>query len=57
MGLVAAVTAAVSLWIVLWSTGTKSLDAFLLTLVIVLVAATLRALLPKLPGRQTPPGD
>ncbi|MCX6390841.1 MAG: hypothetical protein WCL20_05060 [Actinomycetes bacterium] len=57
MGLVAAVTAAVSLWIILWSTGTKSLDAFLLTLVIVLVAATLRALLPKLPGRQTPPGD
>jgi len=57
MGLVAAVTAAVSLWIILWSTGTKSLDAFLLTLVIVLVAATLRALLPQLPGRQTPPGD
>jgi Mn2+/Fe2+ NRAMP family transporter len=57
MGLVAAVTAAFSLWIILWSMGTKALDAFLITLVIVLVSATVRAIIPNLPGRQVPPGD
>lgn len=57
MGLVAAATAAFSLWIIMWSMGAKALDAFLLTLVIVLIGATVRAVVPKLPGRQVPPGD
>ena len=52
MGLVISSTAAFSLWIILWSIGTKALDGFLLTLVVVLIAATIKALLPKLPGRQ-----
>lgn len=57
MGLVLSATGAFSLWIILWSVGTKALDAFLLTLVIVLIAATVKALVPKLPGRQSPDSD
>ena len=57
MGFVAAVTGAISVWIILWSTNTKGFDAFMVVLLIVLVAATLRIVLPNLPGKQTPEGD
>jgi hypothetical protein len=42
MGFAAATTAGLIVWLVLWATGQKAVDAFLVTVVIVLVAATVR---------------
>jgi len=39
-------------WIVLWAIGVKSFDAFLITLAMVLVAATARVFAPFLPGNR-----
>jgi hypothetical protein len=39
-------------WIILWSLGVKSFDAFLLTVLIVVVAATVKMALPSLPGNR-----
>lgn len=50
MGLVIIATSAASLWIVLTALGAKSFDAFLLALVIILVAAGSRMLSGALPG-------
>jgi hypothetical protein len=50
MGVVLAATAGLVIWIVLWSIGTKAIDGFMITALVILVAATLRSLLPKLPG-------
>jgi hypothetical protein len=52
MGLVVATTAGLIIWIVLWALGQKALDAFLITVLIALVAATLRMLTPYLPGNR-----
>jgi hypothetical protein len=52
MGLVLATTFGLVLWIVLWSIGTKALDAFLITTVVILVGATGKILAPYLPGRE-----
>ena len=52
MGLIYSATAGFVLWIVLWSLGVKSLDAFMLTTLIILLAAGTRILVPHLPGRQ-----
>jgi hypothetical protein len=38
------------IWIVLWAIGVKSFDAFLLTLGMIILAATARLILPSLPG-------
>jgi hypothetical protein len=51
MGLVIATTVAFCAWIVLWAIGWKSLDAFLVTTVILTLGATARMLTPYLPGR------
>lgn len=51
MGFVLTVTAGLVLWIVLWALGSKAIDAFMLTTVIVLLGATARMLVPFLPGR------
>jgi hypothetical protein len=51
MGFALATTAGLIIWLVLWAIGQKPLDAFLVTIVIVLVAATLRILSRYLPGR------
>jgi len=45
-----ATTAGLVLWIVLWSIGIKAFDAFMLTTLIILVAATVKLMLPHLPG-------
>ena len=50
MGLILTTTAGLCLWIVLWAIGVKSFDAFLLTLGMIIVAATARMILPSLPG-------
>jgi hypothetical protein len=52
MGLVAATATGLVIWVVLWAIGLKAFDAFLVTLVIVLVTAVLRGLAPYLPGRR-----
>jgi hypothetical protein len=52
MGLVLGSTFAFVVWIVLWATGAKSFDAFLLALVIITLGATGRILKPYLPGRE-----
>jgi hypothetical protein len=50
MGLVLTTTAGLVVWIVLWAIGVKSFDAFLLTLGMIILAATARLILPSLPG-------
>ena len=52
MGLIYSATAGFVVWIVLWSIGVKSLDAFMLTTLIIILAAGTRMLLPYLPGNQ-----
>ena len=58
MGLFLTTCAGLILWIVLWAIDVKSFDAFLITLAMVLVAATARIISPFLPGnrREEQPG-
>lgn len=51
MGMVLATTFGMILWIVLWALFGKGLDAFLVTMVVLLVGASLRILARYLPGR------
>ena len=51
MGVLLTLIASLVLWIVLWGTSLmKSFDAFLIAMLIVLLAAAGRVLLPYLPG-------
>jgi hypothetical protein len=51
MGVLLTLIAALAAWIVVWGVGLmKSFDAFFIAVLIVLVAATGRVLLPYLPG-------
>lgn len=52
MLLVVATTIGLMIWIILWAIGSKPFDAFLITILIALVAATVRMLLPYLPGNR-----
>jgi hypothetical protein len=52
MGLALTTTLALCLWVALWAVGIKSFDAILLTVVIVLIAATLKSLTKYLPGAE-----
>jgi hypothetical protein len=52
MGVIVATTFGLILWLVLWALGVKAFDAFLLTMLIALVAATLRMIAPYLPGNR-----
>lgn len=51
MGLVIATTVGVCAWVVLWAIGWKSMDAFLVTTVIITLGATGRLLRPSLTAR------
>jgi len=51
MGLVLATTAALIIWVVLWSIGVKAIDGFIVATVIITLAATGRMLKPHLPSR------
>jgi len=51
MGFVFTVTAGLIAWLVLWSLGAKAIDAFMVTTLVILLAATARMLVPFLPGR------
>jgi Mn2+/Fe2+ NRAMP family transporter len=51
MGLLLTLIAGLALWIVLWGTSLmKSFDAFLIAMLLVLLAATFHLLTPHLPG-------
>ena len=51
MGLLLTLIAGLALWIVLWGASLmKSFDAFLIAMVLVLLAATARIIVPFLPG-------
>jgi len=52
VGLLLTTMAGLVVWIVLWAIGVKSFDAFLITLAMVLVAATARVFAPFLPGNR-----
>ena len=43
------------IWIVLWALGAKAFDAFLITILMVLVAGTVRIVTPYLPGNRAGP--
>jgi len=51
MGLALTTTFAFCLWIVLWAIGISGLDGILLTMLIILIGATLRSLTHFLPDR------
>jgi len=57
MGLLLTLIAGLVIWVVLWATGTKSLDAILITLLLVVIAAAMRMLTPHLPGRRGDEGS
>jgi hypothetical protein len=52
MGLLMTLIAGLVVWIVLWAIGVKAFDAFMLTIAMVLVAATVRLISPYLPGNR-----
>ena len=52
MGLVVVTTAGLVIWLVLWALGTKAIDAFMITVLLVLVGATIRIIAPFLPGNR-----
>jgi hypothetical protein len=52
MGLVLATTFGLIVWIVLWALGQKAIDSFMITILVVLVGATVRMLVPYLPGNR-----
>jgi hypothetical protein len=45
------------LWLVLWSINVKAFDAFMLTVLIIVIAAAVQSMIPFLPGnREDRPG-
>jgi hypothetical protein len=52
MGLVVATTFGLVIWLVMWALGVKAIDAFMITVVVVLVGATARIIAPYLPGNR-----
>jgi hypothetical protein len=52
MGLLLTLIIGLVVWIVLWAIGAKSLDAFLITLLMLVIAAAVRLLVPYLPGNR-----
>jgi hypothetical protein len=52
MGVLLTLIAGLVVWVVLWAIGAKSFDAFLITLVMLVVAAAVRLLMPYLPGNR-----
>jgi hypothetical protein len=55
MGLFLTTCAGLVLWIILWAVDVKPFDAFLLTLLMIIIAATLRMVTPYLPGNRPDP--
>ncbi len=54
MLLVLSTAFAAALWVLLWGLGAKAIDALMLSLLLMILAATAHLLLPYLPGRRSP---
>jgi len=54
MGVLLTFIAGLVIWIVLWAIGVKSFDAFLITLVMLIIAAAAHLIWPTLPGNRDP---
>ena len=54
MGVLLTLIAGLCIWIVLWAIGVKSFDAFMITLVMLIVAAAAHLIWPTLPGNRDP---
>ena len=54
MQVIVAFTVGLVIWIVLWALGTKSFDAFMITILLVVVAATARIAEPFIRERLKP---
>jgi O-antigen ligase len=54
MGVLLTFIAGLVIWIVLWAIGAKSFDAFLITLVMLIIAAAAHLVWPTLPGNRDP---
>jgi hypothetical protein len=52
MGLLLTLIAGLVIWIVLWALGAKAFDAFMITVVMVVVAGAVRLVTPYLPGNR-----
>ena len=52
MGLLLTLIAGLVVWIVLWALGSKGFDAFMITIVIIVVGATMHIIAPYLPGNR-----
>ena len=52
MLLVLSAAASLVLWVLLWGLGAKAMDALMLSLLIMVLAATAHAVLPFLPGNR-----
>ena len=57
MGVVVATTFGLIIWLVLWAIGAKAFDAFMITVLMVLVAGTVRIVTPYLPGNRPDPDE
>jgi len=53
MGILLTTIAGLVLWIVLWAIGVKSFDAFMLTVLMIVVAATVHIFSPAIPGNRS----
>jgi hypothetical protein len=56
MGLLLTLIAGLVVWVVLWATGTKGLDAFLIPLTMLVIAVAVHMLAPHIPGRREDEG-
>ena len=52
MGLVVATTVGLVIWLVMWALGIKAIDAFMITVLLVVLGATMRIIAPFLPGNR-----
>jgi Mn2+/Fe2+ NRAMP family transporter len=52
MGALLTLITGLVVWIVLWAIGAKAFDAFLITLLMLVIAAATRLLVPYLPGNR-----
>lgn len=52
MGLTLVFTFGMMVWIVLWSVGIKSFDAFLALVLLMIIAVLVKVVVPYVPGRR-----
>ena len=52
MGVLLTLIAGLVVWVVLWALGAKGFDAFMITVVMIVVAAAAHLIAPHLPGNR-----